>query len=521
MVTLFMLVGLLPSLLCELPVIPIKVSKETTFITEPLAGDGLPNYALAIQELVKKGVTPEQNGAIPFWQAMGQYEMGDEEYAKLLKEIGVGKDNKIEPLVDLYSEATRETVLEWVLESQQIADEDEVNRVAEQYLDWVWSTPWNKESVAPLARWLLANEQAIDLLVASSTKQQFYSPYPNVLVDPTTAVLEIRIDHAQAMRAAARALMTRTMFHLGNRDLEKAWNDCRAVIKLGNHLVEAPLLVEQLVAIALRKLGTKGALAILSQPDLPQAVAKQIFSDLQNLEQEFDLVSTFDFSERISSLDYSTRLMTNRLGGMPGEKNIENRAINLNIMLQCINEHFDKVVGAAKIKDLRQQSRQMELVDEEFTEESKNIKSFILPGLVSESVRSRHVGVIFFMTGCPAFQAAFKAINHDKQLFELTKTAAALAVYKTEHGRYPKELAALSPSILKEVPNDLYTDKPLHYKPMGDGYLLYSLFENEIDDATDVDGEIRNGEWQADKQEVEREKCDLVIRIPVVLRPKP
>lgn len=75
---------------------------------------------------------------------------------------------------------------------------------------------------------------------------------------------------------------------------------------------------------------------------------------------------------------------------------------------------------------------------------------------------------------------------------------------------------------MKEIPNDIYTDEPLRYKPMDEGFLLYSLFENEADDgATDVNGEIRNGEWQPDKQEIDREKCDLVIRIPVVLRPAP
>ena len=53
----------------------IVVSKQTTWLTEPLADDGLPDYAAYLLEQGREGVTPENNGAVPFLQAMWPAEL--------------------------------------------------------------------------------------------------------------------------------------------------------------------------------------------------------------------------------------------------------------------------------------------------------------------------------------------------------------------------------------------------------------------------------------------------------------
>src|SRR5690606_6897021 len=61
-------------------------------------------------------------------------------------------------------------------------------------------------------------------------------------------------------------------------------------------------------------------------------------------------------------------------------------------------------------------------------------------------------------------------------------TAAALALYRLEHGEYPDTLSALVPDMLPAVPEDLFTTQPLLYRRTDDGYLLYSAGLNGIDD---------------------------------------
>ena len=53
----------------------ITISKETTYITEPLRKDGYVDYVAALNERFRAGVTPENNAAVPFWKAMGPGEI--------------------------------------------------------------------------------------------------------------------------------------------------------------------------------------------------------------------------------------------------------------------------------------------------------------------------------------------------------------------------------------------------------------------------------------------------------------
>ncbi len=49
----------------------VTVSDETTRITRPLRKDGYVNYLAALNARAAEGVTPENNAAVLFWQAMG------------------------------------------------------------------------------------------------------------------------------------------------------------------------------------------------------------------------------------------------------------------------------------------------------------------------------------------------------------------------------------------------------------------------------------------------------------------
>jgi hypothetical protein len=82
--------------------------------------------------------------------------------------------------------------------------------------------------------------------------------------------------------------------------------------------------------------------------------------------------------------------------------------------------------------------------------------------------------------------------------------AFALGAYQREHGDYPKTLDALAPNYLPSVPKDLFTGKPLVYRPEKKGYLLYSFGPNGKDDG----GQSRTVETlQAD---------DISVRMPRV-----
>lgn len=76
--------------------------------------------------------------------------------------------------------------------------------------------------------------------------------------------------------------------------------------------------------------------------------------------------------------------------------------------------------------------------------------------------------------------------------------------FEKENGRLSNDLnELLEKEYLKTVPMDPYSDKPLVYKKIDDGFMLYSVGSNFIDDggisSTDNRGEKRefgeNGDW--------------------------
>ena len=56
----------------------IKISKETTYITEPLDDQGYVDYVAALNAKLKEGVTRENNSAVLYLQAMGPAVLDDE-----------------------------------------------------------------------------------------------------------------------------------------------------------------------------------------------------------------------------------------------------------------------------------------------------------------------------------------------------------------------------------------------------------------------------------------------------------
>jgi hypothetical protein len=131
--------------------------------------------------------------------------------------------------------------------------------------------------------------------------------------------------------------------------------------------------------------------------------------------------------------------------------------------------------------------------------------------------RSETMGKVLLGFFLPAITAAADAQDRDETNLMLVRLSAALAVHRARTGAYPKSLDKLTPGIIAKVPLDPYSMAPLRYERRGDGYLLYSVFQNGIDNGgLDVIGEISGGEWLPADQTVpsSNDVSDLVVRMP-------
>jgi hypothetical protein len=62
------------------------------------------------------------------------------------------------------------------------------------------------------------------------------------------------------------------------------------------------------------------------------------------------------------------------------------------------------------------------------------------------------------------------------------RTAVAVERYRLAHGRLPENLAELVPAQLETVPLDPFDGRPLRYKRLSPGYVVYSVGSDRVDD---------------------------------------
>ena len=74
------------------------LSKETTYITEPLDELGYPNYAAALNERMSQGVTPENNAAVLVMKAVGPKDIPTEQreaFFQSARDRGIARDGQL------------------------------------------------------------------------------------------------------------------------------------------------------------------------------------------------------------------------------------------------------------------------------------------------------------------------------------------------------------------------------------------------------------------------------------------
>ncbi len=525
----------------------IVVSKQTTFITEPLGEDGLPDYEAYLLQQGSEGVTPENNAAVLIWQAMWPGELQQEHWLLICDALGMEKvPSTKEALLAPYDETVRDKIAMELAGrySEQASDQAAGNQPKEDYFSEAWQEqlrdrlaydlvgeagdrPWKSEQLPALARWVEQNQKPLDLLVEASKRPRYYSPSPNMLDGSDDMLIaSLWLPCVQMIRGTTRTLPVRAMWNLGEGRTAEAWQDLLACHRIARLTSKSPTLVGQLVALAIDGVACNVTTPFLHHADLDAEAAREILAELQKLGPASSCLRAMDQGERLMYLDIAQTLMTGKEGlgalGLPSEADVLFRVkIDWNLVLRNGNLWHDELVAAAKLPTRKQRTAEFDRINQKLARVSlrpKNPSAWVGSALNSTR-RSEMISDILLSTMLPATTAAFNAEDRTNTQLELTRLAAALAVYCAEQGAYPEQLADLVPGVLAKLPVDLYSEKSFLYERKDDGgYLLYSVFENGIDDGGDscMNGEVIDGEWGGMQPEgFDYAKSDLVIRVPV------
>lgn len=502
----------------------VTISKETTYITEPLRPDGYPDYVAALNEQFSHGVTPESNSAVLFWKAIGPATIPQEVREKYFKMLGIPSlpekgDYFVTSDAHVAAQPARRA------NSKSPAGKELGDSLEKQFREQFWrilERPWSKQEFPVWAEWLAVNEKPLAVLVEASKRPRRYDPLISTPFGDNESAMAIGIllESVQASRDVARALLARSMLRVQEGEIDEAWQDLLACHRLARLVGQGPSLVEVLVALTIDGMARGGEHRLLEHGKLTPTQIAAMRKDLAALPPMPQVADQLDQSERLFYLDCVTTMARegpNSLSAIIGTSfgglaesalNVVGMTVDWDIVLRMGNAWLDRQVEASRKSTHKERKEAFDKIDvdiKKLVQSAKDLKSFGLSFVTGpHRAISEQVGRMFVGLLLPAVSAAVDAEDRSLMEAQLTDLAFALAAYRADHGSYPAKLADLVPKYVSKVPKDMFNDAELHYQREADGYLLYSVGLNGIDD-----GGKSHDDWMDGKQ-----PDDLIIRMP-------
>jgi hypothetical protein len=475
--------------------VQVTISKETTVITEPLRKDGYVDYIAALNRILGKDVTPENNALVAFWNAMGPAEVPQKDRTEYFRLLGVKSP----------AENGNHFILlkDFVQQQPGAAGLDAID----EQLGKAQERPWTKNDFPVLAAWLEANQTSLEMIIAASRRPRYYSP---LLGDDSGRLMNVVLPASQEIRHAAQALSARAMLRLSEGKTDACWQDLLATHRLARLCGQGFCLVEALTAQSIDGAACRGDQAICQTVRLSAPDALRMRDEFSRLAPLPNVVDIVDRGERWGSLSAVVSVArgdaTESNGFLEKMGNaITREVVDWDIPLRITNSWFDRAVEALRKPTLKEQHQALE----EFNKQLRLMADAVGGGTASSLPHppngwSERVGQRIATLLFPAIDRVNDSARISAMRVELTKLSFSLAAYRSDNGSYPAELNALVPKYAAEIPPDVFNGGALRYINQDGGYVLYSVGRNGKDD----------GGRSADEDKEDKGWDDIVVRMP-------
>lgn len=514
------------------PAGPVVISRETTFLTEPLRPDGLVDYEQALVDMQGNDVVPENNAAIPLLQAMWPCELLPAEQPLICTALRmpVPTSPGMEPINRKENLAA---IAAWLNQQRNVqAGDDESpptdNSAAQATLDRAGSAPWTRPQLPPLADWLDQQTVHFDKLHEINQRTQYFLPSPTLLQQKQDYLLGLRLEMIQSQREASRALSARAMLRIGEGKPRAAWEDIQTSFAISRGHADPGFLVELLVSIAIRGQACDRLIVLLNSGQCDDRLLQEIEQFLVQL-PPLDLTPSLNVAERLMCLDAALIIsgdsaQADSFADDLSDSGLLRMPYDRNAMLRYLNGWYDRMTAAYEIEDLAQRRKTLSKLTDDMDAMLTSSRSAenLAGAIFNQSTRGEIVAqtcLALFLPALPQMNDAQERANLQVQLLQV---ATALERWKLAQGDYPVALDQLADRIGPALLQDPYSpgSAMFRYERRPPGYLLYSLFLNNRDDGGDSTfGDIVDGEWLDQPGRQSLDDTDWVLRLPLPQRP--
>ena len=461
---------------------PITPGPDTTVIAGPLDAAGLIDYETALNEKLKGKSTADTNAVVLLLQVIGPKVEGQEPHPDFYRWLGCSPP----PPVALYL-ANASLYFSQELEgdnAQQFHDHQSVLR----------SLPWTAEDEPKHAVWVTSHEKPLAAATEAAKRPDYFYPLIARKPDGTRDnLIGAMLPHVQKVREVASILSLRVMLRCGEKKYDAAWDDVMTMHRLARLVAKGGTLIETLTGIALDHIARNSALRCLeaAKPTATQALAWR--DELAKLPPFPPLADKVTTSERFTFLDVVQFVRRDgkealKMFGVTGSHDESWEAVLASMprtdwdqVLRTGNGWYDRFADALRKPSRDERIAAFKLLNDE------------LNGLRRSPVDFGERLVTLFL---PAMDKVSEASDRQEVRFRTEVLAFALAAHFADLKKYPAKLADLVPKYAATIPDDIYSGKPLIYKPTATGYELYSVGTNGKDDGgQSLDDEPRGDDY--------------------------
>jgi len=349
------------------------------------------------------------------------------------------------------------------------------------YLSYDKATGQQKQT---LTEWIADNKDTLEMVSAGAAKPYYWPKYEG------QEAISVIMPNLSKFRNLTRTFCWRAWLRAEQGLYKDGFEDLKTCYCLGRHLKGDKTLIEQLVGIAIEALTSRTLRQMLSKHKFDQQTLAALQEDREKLILQEDFAVSIKV-EKFFIFDEIQRCFTDdRIGGghlylqrfvniwpefLTGsveEDGLWPYAIFMGRYLfthpnkqetrDTVNRLYDYFEEVAKKSPGRRLAEQID-VDEHIQQIAKN--NLFLSGLVPALNRVSIIGY------------------RNKADAEATLTLIVILRHKEKVGKFPESLDELvEAGLLKALPTDPFSDKPLVYRRTDDGFTLYSFGENLVDD---------------------------------------
>ena len=303
------------------------------------------------------------------------------------------------------------------------------------------------------------------------------------------------LPHLSCMKGIARIYQVRAFARMETGDSQRAAEDVQMIFRISDALQEDPLLISQLVRIAVETIACK---------TLWQGLVDHRWTDSQLMEfQRF-------LSHRALGPSLIHGLKGERIMGITGTEqallgpfkllvdtgfldrvgNTEETGLAPNVFSAAHLTSFLIPVGwvrKSQVELLRGFEPLLTTARTELNSTNRTVLWSSSPGSDAASTRDRSWGgfpfTVLSRMLLPALENAAHKANFGQTMIGLAGAACALERYHLAKGEFPVSLSELVPQYVAAVPIDWMNGEPLHYRRTDDGwYQLWSVGQDGKDD---------------------------------------